>query len=237
VRRRRRSPALAIAAVVASGCLAAAVTAAAALHAELARKPTAAELSRAAAVATTQRWQAWPTGKIFPARLPYTADLNVPEHATRVGIDPVTGCAGAVDGVLASVLLRHGCRGVLRASYIDEREGVVFTVGVVAFPNAGAASAARAQIRPAPIPGLRAFAAAGTAYALFSDRARQAGTVTGAGPYLVLTTAGYADGRPAATTGESRPAVFAPAGELAQAILAPLAAPAFPRCGAPGWTC
>jgi hypothetical protein len=235
--RRRRWLAMTATAAVAIACLVAAVAAVSAVHAELVRRPTAAELSRAGASATARRWQVIPAGKIFPARLPYTADLNVPEHATRVSIDPGTGCAGALDSAVASVLIRHGCRGVLRASYLDEREGVVFTVGVVALPNAAAALAARARIRPDPVSGLRAFATPHTASASFSDLARQAETVTSGGPYMVLTTAGYADGRRAAATGESRPAVFAPASQLARAILAPLAAPAFPRCGAPGWTC
>jgi hypothetical protein len=218
-------------------CLAVAVTAAATVHTELYRKPTAAELTRAAATAVGRRWQAWPAGRVFPATLPYTAALDVAEHAARVGIDPATGCAAAVDSPVAPVLRRYGCRGVLRASYLDEREAVVFTIGVVAFATARSAAAARARIRPGRAAGLRAFASPRTASASFSDRARQAATVTQAGPYLVLTTAGYADGRPAAKTGERRPDVFAPASQLAQAIAAPLAAPAVPRCGAPGWTC
>jgi hypothetical protein len=226
-----------IATVVATGCLTAALAATAEVHAELARKPTAAELSRAAATAVARRWQAWPTGKIFPAGLPYTADPDVPEHAMRAGIGRGVGCAAAVDRAVASVLLRNGCRSVLRASYTDEGEAIVITIGVVAFPSPRAALAAQAQLRPDPAAGLHAFAIPYTASALFSDRARQADTVTRDGPYLVLTTAGYADGRPAAATGQRRPDVFAPAGQLAQAIVAPLAAPALPRCGAQGWTC
>jgi hypothetical protein len=226
-----------MAAVLAVGCLAVAIAAVTAVHAELVRKPTAAELSRAAATAVARRWQAWPAGTIFPASLPYTTNLEVPEHASRVGIDPPTGCAAAVDAPIAAVLRRHGCRGVLRASYIDQREGVVFTVGVVAFPGARAAAAARAQLDASPTSGLRALAIPKTASAWFSDRARQAATVALGGPYIVLTTAGYSDGRPAATTGEPRPAAFAPASQLAGLVLARLAAPALPRCGAPGWTC
>jgi hypothetical protein len=237
-RSKPRSAATAItAAVAAVACLAAAIAAAAAAHAELVRKPTAAERSRAAAVAVARRWQAWPAGQIFPASLRYTADLDVPETATRVGIDPGTGCAGAVDAGVAPVLRSYGCRAVLRASYLDEREGVVYTIGVVAFGSGHAAAAAESLIGTDPGSGLRPLAIPQTASAWFGDAARQSATGAAGGPYVVLVTAGYADGRPAAQTGEQRPAVFAPAAQLAREVLDPLAAPAFPRCGDPGWTC
>jgi hypothetical protein len=236
-RPKRRWPLITIAAVVAMACLALLVTAAGAIHRELTRKPTAAELSRAASAAVARRWQAWPAGKIFPATLPYTTNLQVPEHAQRVGIDPVSGCAAGVDGAIASVLRRHGCRAVLRASYLDQRQGVVFTIGVVAFPGESAAAAARAQLHATRTSGLRAYAIPKTAAAWFTDRARQAVTVAANGPYVVLTTSGFSDGRAAAATGERRPSVFAPAGQLGNLVLSRLAAPAEPRCGAPGWTC
>jgi hypothetical protein len=236
-RPRMRWPLITIAAGVAIACLALVVTAAGAIHRELTRKPTAAELSRAAATAVAGRWQAWPAGKIFPATLPYTTSLQVPEHARRVGIDPVSGCAAGVDAAIASVLRRHGCRGLLRASYLDQRQGVVFTIGVVAFPGESAAAAARAQLDTSRTSGLRAYAIPKTAAAWFTDRARQAATVAAGGPYLVLTTSGFSDGRSAAATGERRPSVFAPASQLAGVVLSHLDAPAVPRCGAPGWTC
>jgi len=228
---------MAMTAVLAAGCLAVTAVAVMAVHGELVRKPTAAELSRAAATAVARRWQAWPAGKIFPASLPYVTNLEVPEHASRVGIDPANGCAAAVDATVAAVLRRYGCLGVLRANYLDQREGVVFTVGVVAFPGDRAAAAARSQLRAASTSGLRALAIPKTASAWFSDRARQAATMALSGPYIVLTTAGYSDGRPAAATGERRPAAFAPASQLAGLVLVRLAAPALPRCGEPGWTC
>jgi len=228
---------MAITAVAALAGLVAAVVGGTKVHRELVRKPTAAELSRAAAAAVAGRWEVWPVGRIFPATLPFTADLEVSERATRVGIDRPAGCGTAVDRRLRPVLSKHGCRGVLRATYLDQRQAVVFTVGVVAFPSERDAAAARAQIRPHSRSGLKALAIPKSASAWFSDSARQAATLTVRGPYLVLTTAGYADGRPAALTGQRRPAVFAPAKQLARDILTPLTAPAVPRCGAPGWTC
>ncbi|MGE5287507.1 MAG: hypothetical protein ACM3ML_09950 [Micromonosporaceae bacterium] len=226
-----------VAAVAAIACLGLVVTAAGALHAELARKPTASELSRAAATAVARRWQAWPAGKIFPAILQYSTTLQVLEHARRVGIDPATGCAARVDPAIASVLRRYGCRAVLRASYLDQREGVVFTIGVVAIPGDRSAAAGRSQLHASRRSGVRAYAIPQTASALFSDRARQAATVAVGGPYVVLTTSGFSDGRPAAATGERRPTVFAPASQLGNLVLSQLDAPAIPRCGARGWAC
>jgi hypothetical protein len=236
-RPRRRWLLITVAAGVAVACLAVVVTAAGALHRELTRKPTAAELSRAASTAVARRWQAWPAGKIFPASLPYTTSLQVLEHARRVGIDPVSSCAAGVDSAIAPVLRRHGCRAVLRASYLDQRQGVVFTIGVVAFPADSAAAAARSQLHASRTSGLRAYAIPKTAVAWFTNRARQAATVAVGGPYVVLTTSGFSDGRSAAATGESRPSVFAPASQLGQLVLSHLDAPAVPRCGTPGWTC
>lgn len=226
-----------VAVVAAIGCLVAALAAAATARTELVRKPTAAELSRAGATAVARRWLAWPVGQIFPATLHYVDDLEVAESAARVGIDPRTGCAAAVDADLAPVLRRYGCRGALRASYLDQRQALVFTIGVVAFGDPHAAAAAQSLIGKDPASGLHALPITRTAAAWFTDSARQAATRVADGPYLVLITAGYADGRPAAHTGQRRPEIFAPELQLAQAVLTPLAAPAFPRCGVRGWTC
>jgi hypothetical protein len=85
--------------------------------------------------------------------------------------------------------------------------------------------------------GVRALALPGTAAALFTDPARQ--TVSGwqDGPYVVLATAGYADGRPAMATAEPRHTVFWPAPQLAADVLRPLTTPPHVTCGQPGWRC
>ena len=55
---------------------------------------------------------------------------------------------------------------------------------------------------------------------------------------MLLTVAGYADGRPAAATGEFNQTAFAAAGQLADAILAPLNRPAVVDCAATRqWSC
>ena len=53
----------------------------------------------------------------------------------------------------------------------------------------------------------------------------------------MLTVAGYADGRPAAATGEFNAAAFSAAQQLARQILAPLNQPAVVNCARRQWSC
>jgi hypothetical protein len=87
------------------------------------------------------------------------------------------------------------------------------------------------------VPGLRPLAFHGTVSHRFTAAGRQAGSVRQAGPYLVLTTAGQVDGRPAVAVGEQRPTVFAFATELSERVLAELSAPVMPDCSAKEWQC
>ncbi len=238
--RSRRRPLRALAAILAAVCcLAVAIYAGTAAHAELARKPTPAGLSAAAAAAVAGRWRSWPTGRIFPAVLGYTTQLLTQEAARRVGIAPRTACPDGLDAALRGLAGRDGCQAVLRATYVDQLQGVVYTIGVVAFASLrGAAGFERGLPRGrSGLPGLRALAFPGTASAAFDDAARQASTAQRQGPYVLLTTAGYADGRPARATLQSRGPVFAPAAQLAAGIIAPLAAPAQVDCRSPQWSC
>jgi hypothetical protein len=228
--------AVAIAAVI---LLVAAAGAADRAHAELTGKPTAGELSAAAAAGEASRWQRWPAGQIFPAGLPYTTGLLNDETARRAGIAPGYGCAAAVDTALAAFTRRYGCRAALRATYLDQPGGVVFTLGVLAFPDPRAAAGffSHYSAGRAPVRGLQALALPGTPAAAFADAARQAASASLYGPYVVLTVAGYADGRPAAATEERRPSAFAPATQLATEIGTPLAKPETVRCAARQWSC
>ena len=81
------------------------------------------------------RWQRWPAGQIFPASLPYTTTGQPRNGAVMAGIAPGYGCAAAVDAALAGATRRYGCRAALRASYLDQPGGVVYTLGVLAFPD------------------------------------------------------------------------------------------------------
>ena len=183
-----------------------------------------------------RRWRTWPAGRIFPATLGYTTMLLNDETARRVGISPHDQCATALDPALAGPARRDGCRAGLRASYVDQLQGVVYTTGVLAFPSPAKARAFDRGLPPArpPVAGLRALAFPGTAAGRFADDSRQMATARQDGPYVLLTVAGYADGRPAAATGEFNTTAFAAAGQLADAILAPLTRPAVVDCRRPG---
>jgi hypothetical protein len=220
-------------------CLAAAIAAGTQAHRELTRKPTATERSAAAAAAVAGRWRSWPVGRIFPVGLGYSTDLLTQETARRVGVSPGTACLAAVDRSLDRLAARAGCRAALRATYLDQLQGVVYTVGVLAFAGGSRAAAfVRGLPRnPARVTGLRAEAFPGTAAAAFDDAARQTANARQDGPYVVLTVAGYADGRPTAVTAERRGSVFAPAAQLAAEIIGPLAAPAEVSCRGPEWSC
>ena len=237
---RHRGLAITVTALGGVCCLVAAVLAGHAAIAQQTRRPTAAERAAAAATAVARRWRTWPAGRIFPATLGYTTILLNNDTARRVGISPDDQCTAALDPALAGPARRDGCRAGLRASYVDELQGVVYTTGVLAFPSPAKARAfdrGLPSARP-PVTGLRALAFPGTAAARFADGSRQTATARQDGPYVLLTVAGYADGRPAAATGEFNATAFAPAGQLADAILAPLNRPAVVDCAATRqWSC
>ena len=203
------------------------------------RQPTKAELSAAVAAGVAQRWERVAAGQVFPAVTGYTTSLRTKETATRVGIDPRTACAQAVDGTLLGQAERDGCVAGVRADYADQLAGSVYTVGVLVFPTPAKADAfyARLPLVSYPATGLRALAIPGTAAALFDDAARQASAAQLAGPYVVLAVAGYADGRPANAADERRDSVFDPASQLVSAVAAPLARPVTVRCGTTEWAC
>jgi hypothetical protein len=203
------------------------------------RKPTAAELSAAATVAVTGRWHSWQAGRIFPATLSYSTSLLTTETASRLGISAQPGCDGAIEPDLAALATRDHCEAGLRATYADQLQGTVYTVGVLAFPSARMAATFSARLPAASgaaIP-LRALALPGTASARFGAGARQAATARHAGPFVVLTVAGYADGEPAGAGQQARPADFSPAGQLAAEIIGPLARPVTVDCHSRAWSC
>ena len=214
--------------------------------AELNRTPTAAELARAADAEVARRWQVWPAGRIFPERVGYDLGGGRDEFASRVGIAPHGTCQTAVDPEIAAVLRRHGCRAVLRATYTDQLQGVVVTVGVVAFADAWKADRALRELptgthadRSGGVrPALRAVAFPGTAAARFTDSARQDRTADRGGPYVLLTTSGHADGRPAGAVTREQPGdPYALAPQVARGIAGPLAQRALPDCSRREWRC
>lgn len=232
---------LALAVVIGMGYLAVATIAGAKTYQEFTRGPTEAELERAAAVEVENRWRDWPAGRIFPERVPYEPEQGgEPERATRVGIASGARCAEAVDDRLADVLRRQGCLAVLRATYLDEPQGIVITLGVVVFADPATAGRVGAALSTdsKPTQGLRAVGFPGTPAGRFEDAARQAAFARQGGPYLILATAGQVDGRPAKAVEKGRKALFEPASQMAAGVGAALARPARPDCTKPAkWAC
>ena len=88
---------------------------------------------------------------------------------------------------------------MLRATYDDATQSLAVTVGVAVLPGPAAASASLhalpGQHGNGSRPGVRAVSFRRTPVARFGNRQRQLSSVQRAGPYLVFTTVGYADGR------------------------------------------
>ncbi|MFC4532445.1 hypothetical protein [Sphaerisporangium dianthi] len=235
----RAWPPLVVASALTLVCAVAAGVSAGVAGTELTRGPSAAEIRRATAEETARRWQVWPAGKIFPATLPYVAEQGGKESARRIGISSRTDCSAAVDAALRVTLKAAHCRAVLRATYLDALQGVVVTVGVAAFPDQASALAARAAFPQGgvPSPGLRALAFPQTVADRFTAAARQSSSLAQSGPYLVVTTAGQVDGRPARSVGRQRSTIFAFASDLAERVLRTLSVPARPDCAGKDWQC
>ncbi|MCT9932557.1 hypothetical protein N5079_20360 [Planotetraspora sp. A-T 1434] len=235
----RTWPALLVASALTLICAAVAGVAATAAGAELTRGPSAAEIRQASATEVSRRWALWPAGRIFPPTLPYTGEQGGGETARRVGISSRIDCRAAVDAALRKAVLAAHCHAILRATYLDALQGIVVTIGVAAFPDAASAAAAKAAFprNGGPYPGLRALAFPGTVTDRFTAGGRQAGTVRQAGPYVVMSTVGQVDGRPARGVGSQRPTMFSFTGDLVGNIAATLTAPASPDCAAREWQC
>ncbi|WP_240810138.1 hypothetical protein [Actinomadura sp. WMMA1423] len=233
---RRRAARRTAALVAAPACATVLAVAGVRLGAELTRAPTPAERAAAAAAELSGRYRTWPAGRIFPAGIPYRLGQASAETARRVGIGPDTRCGTAADDALTRSLTARGCRAALRATYLDQAQGLAVTVGVVVFPDERTAREAVAWFPTrAGGRGLRALPFAGSVAARFGDAARQASTAAQRGPYVVAATAGYADGRPATRGALTDAAELAP--QLVQGVLRPLTAPATVRCDRREWRC
>jgi hypothetical protein len=218
---------------------------------------TAAEQHQIEAWEVTSRWRVLTAGQIFPASVGYqlsarildSAPLNV--DALRVSIAPQSGCAGSVTAAAAAVLRRSGCQAVLRATYVDATRSYIMTVGVAVLPtSAAAAGASQGLSAPARLmahavngggsaaAGLLAVRFRGAAAGMY-DYSRQLAASFSDGPYLIMYTVGYADGRPPVRVSQdsySEQEMTSLAQGVAQSVASRLAAaPAIPRCpGAPG---
>jgi hypothetical protein len=208
------------------------------------------------------RWQQLPAGRIFPATVAYQLSNAVLQDATplslqalRIGIAPQTRCGtGVTTAAAAAVLLRDGCKAILRATYVDATWSYVMTVGVAVLPSDTAAkSASQGLSQPrlavahgitgaagmgALDAGVRVVRFRGTAAGMY-DYSRQISASFPDGPYLIMYAAGYADGRPRVPVAEDRYAdaeMTSLAKGVALSVADTLGAqPSSPHCpGAPG---
>jgi hypothetical protein len=195
---------LATAALLA-GLVGLAISALGIAHNLLPRQFTAAQRGQIAAWELDARWRSLPAGAIFPGSVTYTvpgADLNSASNlalqARLLSIDPKTGCAAAVTGTAAELLTRYHCAAAMRATYVDSSGALVATLMVAVLPDTAAQRAvledltSSGSISPILVRTLRvpSSPAAG-----FGEVQRQLTQAAGAGPYLILSTAGFADGR------------------------------------------
>ena len=180
----------------------------------LPRKFTAAQKQRIEAWAVAQRWRTMLKTRLFPARPGYElvgADIGVPGalnlRARRLGIAKQATCASAAGAgrKLITLLDHDGCEALLRATYTDASSSMVVTVGVAVMSSQSTAISAAHFLTGEVATGqgavsrhlmLRPVAVPGTSAAAFGVGQRQLAWVVGAGSYLVVAAAGFADGRP-----------------------------------------
>ncbi|GAA3105582.1 hypothetical protein [Streptosporangium carneum] len=160
-----------------------------------ARPLTAAEQARYIQDDIARRWHTWPADMIFPTEVRYLGLGRAQQYARRVGLAPETSCGAGLDAPVGSVLAEHGCRTLLRATYTDQTSTFVFTVGIAVLPDEERRIAATGQLAVDDRVGVRPVAFRGTASESFGAAQRQRNGWVAAGPYLVFSTAGYADGR------------------------------------------
>jgi hypothetical protein len=214
----------------------------------LPRRFTAAQQQKIIAWETAKRWRTMPAGKIFPASVGYqlpdydgTPGSQLPLVANRVGIAPQAACGTGADPAAARVLDAGHCAAMLRATYTDETDSMLVTVGVAVMPGAAAAQTAAAALSEdhGQLSGVRAASFPDTLASGFSDDQRQLSWAVSKGPYVVLSTIGYADGRPQVQVSsdpyadQEMTSVAAGVSGAIEVLLG--AAPPAPRCpGAPG---
>jgi hypothetical protein len=212
----------------------------------LPRKFTPAQQQQIMNWESARRWRALPAGKIFPATITYqlpAGTLNsgsqLPLTAYRVGIGRQGSCAASSDAAADRVLSAGHCAALLRATYADETDSMLVTVGVAVMPSVGAARSAAGKLSGNEEAAVRALGFRGTLASSFSNRNRQLAWVTSDGPYVIMTTAGYANGEPRVSVASdpyTDAEMTSVASGVAGAVGTPLGVqPPSPTCpGAPG---
>jgi hypothetical protein len=193
-----------------------------------------------------KRWRSWPAGRIFPSAIGYQLPASafgggspLALRAERVGIAHQASCRHATARPASRVLALRGCVAVLRATYQDSTQTLAVTVGVAVLPSSAARAAATLRRDGASQAWLRAVSFRRTATAHFAGPGHKVGWARAAGPYLVLATVGYADGRPWLSQGHdtyTEAELNSLAAGVGQSVASRLGAPPpVPHCpGSPG---
>ena len=202
-----------------------------------------------------KRWRTTSKAQLFPAVIGYELTSSpsgskggLKLKARRLAIAPQASCVKAAGGsrALMAMLNGDGCQALLRSTYTDASSSMVLTAGIAVLENQASAVAAARYLTGGPALGqggparlvLSPYRVSGTPAALFGFKQRQLSWVVAAGPYLVISTVGYADGRPRVpvrTDSYVLQEMNSLARGVAIAVAAPLGAPPpVPRCpGAP----
>ena len=175
---------------------------------------TLSQQKRIEAWEVAKRWRATSKAQLFPAMIGYKLTSSpggskgsLKLKARRLAIAPQASCVKAAGGSrsLMAMLTSDGCQALLRSTYADASSSLVLTVGIAVLKNQASAVAAARYVTGGPALGqggqarelvLSPFRVSGTPAALFGYPQRQLSWVVAAGPYLVMATVGYADGRP-----------------------------------------
>lgn len=201
---RRRVRQVAFSMVLAAGLAGLALSAVGIAHQLLPRRFTPAQRRAISAWEMERRWRDLPAGEIFPATVSYElpsydlgATSNLVLDARRLGISPAAKCSSAATGTAVRVLSDQRCSGALRATYVDSSGSMVATVTVAVLPSTSAADDVISAL-----PGsstdrmvIRALSIAGTPAAGFDDDDRQLSRTEAVGPYVIMVTVGFSDGR------------------------------------------
>lgn len=216
---------------------------------------TAAQQKRIMAWEVARRWRITPKAGLFPAVIHYQLTIaqtspssskrGLGLDARRLGIARQASCAKAAGGSkqLMARLEGTGCQAVLRSTYADATSSLIVTAGIAVLKNESGALATAQYLTGGSAMGrggpskelvLRPFHIVGTPSALYGYRQRQLSWVVAAGPYVVMATVGYADGRPRVQVHEDSyvsQEMMSLARGVAVAIARPLAAaPPVPTC-------
>ena len=192
-------------ALLAAGVAGLAVSAVGIAHNLLPRQFTVAQRRQIATWELERRWRALPARAIFPDSVSYTvpsgelnADSDLTLQARLLTISPDTSCAAAVTGTAAQLLSKYGCTAAMRATYVDASRSLVATVAVAVLPSVTAQAVVIKGLRSSADLSaslVRALPVANSPAARFGDPQRQLTRADGAGLYVILSTAGFADGR------------------------------------------